>query len=67
VEISGGVPIPQTGTFPRTKACDHSGDRTQSLWICYLLLYLYTTAALVIEKNKKKLIRNTEVDKIMLL
>jgi hypothetical protein len=28
VEISGGVSIPQTGTFPRTKACDHCGDQT---------------------------------------
>ncbi len=48
VEISGGVPIPQTGTFPRTKACEHCWDRTYYPRISCLPLYLYTTAALVI-------------------
>jgi hypothetical protein len=54
VEISGGVPIPQPGTFPKTKACENCGDRTYFLLISYLLLYLYTTAALVINKKKLK-------------
>jgi hypothetical protein len=52
VEISGGVPIPQTGTFPKTKACAHCGDRTYYLWISFLLLYLHTTAAMVVTKKK---------------
>jgi hypothetical protein len=52
VEISGGVPIPQTGNFPKTKAYAHCGERTYYLWISYLLLYLYTIAALTIQKKK---------------
>ncbi len=61
VEISGGAPIPQTGTFPKTKACTHCGDRTYYLRISLLLLYLYTTAALVDTRKKIKVIRNRKV------
>ncbi len=62
VEISGGVPIPQIWTFPKTKACAHCGDRTfYLLYISFLLLYLYTTAALVIHMKKITIIRNRKV------
>jgi hypothetical protein len=61
VEISGGVPIPQTGTFPKTKACTYCGDRTYYLWISLLVYYLYTTAALMENKKKIKMIRNRKV------
>jgi hypothetical protein len=54
VEISGGVTIPQTGTFPETKTCAHCGDRTYYLWISILLLYLYTTATTLINKKQEK-------------
>jgi hypothetical protein len=57
VEISGGVSIPQTGTFPRSKACEHCGDRTYYPRISCLPLYLYTTAALKINKKKVTIIR----------
>jgi hypothetical protein len=46
---------------PRTKACKLCRDRTYSLWISNLLLYHYTTAAMVNNVKKNLQIRNREV------